>query len=136
MWVRGLKLCLSMVFRKCGVAPHVGAWIETTVEVVSAERIDVAPHVGAWIETSSYQYHLISESVAPHVGAWIETCEILGKENSWLSHPMWVRGLKLKIISLMSKSVKSHPMWVRGLKLSVRRAVTSPKSRTPCGCVD
>ena len=52
--------------------------------------------------------------VAPHVGAWIET------------------SLAVKI----ERSAQSHPMWVRGLKLSVRREVTSPTSRTPCGCVD
>ena len=32
-----------------------------------------------------------------------------------LSHPMWVRGLKLK--EHIQKTIKmSHPMWVRGLK--------------------
>ena len=33
----------------------------------------VAPHVGAWIETSIVYYHSIPKLVAPHVGAWIET---------------------------------------------------------------
>ena len=33
-------------------------------------------------------------SVAPHVGAWIETYENLKLQHYYLSHPMWVRGLK------------------------------------------
>ena len=33
----------------------------------------VAPHAGAWIETSVPLYRPPSTSVAPHAGAWIET---------------------------------------------------------------
>ena len=34
-------------------------------------------------------------SVAPHVGAWIETLGLtICLPNSFMSHPMWVRGLK------------------------------------------
>ena len=35
------------------------------------------------------------------------------------SHPMWVRGLKLRSSSLLVSNVMSHPMWVRGLKLGI-----------------
>ena len=35
-----------------------------------------------------------------------------------LSHPMWVRGLKLLLVSTILKIRSSHPMWVRGLKHS------------------
>ena len=34
---------------------------------------DVAPHVGAWIETSCGAHTMTLKLVAPHVGAWIET---------------------------------------------------------------
>ena len=38
-----------------------------------------------------------------------------------MSHPSWVRGLKLFGSSSQSKANKmSHPSWVRGLKLSQR----------------
>ena len=51
-WVRGLKLRLvrreAILF---GVAPHVGAWIETFCRGVRVSPGVVAPHVGAWIET-------------------------------------------------------------------------------------
>ncbi len=35
--------------------------------------IQVAPHAGAWIETSRDLSALSPDSVAPHAGAWIET---------------------------------------------------------------
>ena len=56
--------------------------------------------------------------VAPRVGAWIETI-ILPTYifRTRMSHPVWVRGLKL-ILSLKDKRIiPSHPVWVRGLKL-------------------
>ena len=34
------------------VAPHAGAWIETSVWFLRRRPIRVAPHAGAWIETS------------------------------------------------------------------------------------
>ena len=34
--------------------------------------------------------------VAPRVGAWIETEEAAEAEKEAASHPVWVRGLKLK----------------------------------------
>ena len=36
-----------------GVAPRVGAWIETSVRRVLLLLCGVAPRVGAWIETLS-----------------------------------------------------------------------------------
>ena len=34
-----------------------------------------------------------------------------------MSHPTWVRGLKLNEGSLRTAELRSHPTWVRGLKL-------------------
>ena len=82
--------------RPCGgVAPHVGAWIETNqdakrnlrqrshpmwvrgLKLTSALYVlryqKVAPHVGAWIETKDCCTKDKFQQVAPHVGAWIET---------------------------------------------------------------
>ena len=75
-----------------------------------------------------------------------------------MSHPMWVRGLKLAVGAHTAHRVRSHPMWVRGLKppISTRlplayvapyvgawietvwRSLCSPRvaRRTLCGCVD
>ena len=57
------------------VAPHVGAWIETSALVWLYGQFDVAPHVGAWIETSKGSRVTTITRVAPHVGAWIETTQ-------------------------------------------------------------
>ena len=35
--------------------------------------------------------------VAPYVGAWIETSKTLQTNTEFMSHPMWVRGLKPNI---------------------------------------
>ena len=74
MWVRGLKLENRVTSGNAlRVAPYVGAWIETVVEVGSVSRLTVAPYVGAWIETTLRALLRLTD----------------------LSHPMWVRGLKL-----------------------------------------
>ena len=77
------------------VAPHVGAWIETATCAIITGGTLVAPHVGAWIETGYQHVQLQMESVAPHVGAWIETLHIEIGSIISMSHPTWVRGLKL-----------------------------------------
>ena len=37
-----------------------------------------------------------------------------------LSHPMWVRGLKLAAVAVGETKAQSHPMWVRGLKHMIK----------------
>ena len=57
-----------------GVAPYVGAWIETLAILKTGCGANVAPYVGAWIETRDAQPKFENaELVAPYVGAWIET---------------------------------------------------------------
>ena len=125
----------------CRVAPHVGAWIETERWLLWIQNIWVAPHVGAWIETPPSIPDVRLLKVAPHVGAWIETLARSTRGSRWASHPMWVRGLKLRIErriepvahvaphvgawieteleveTVVAAAGTSHPMWVRGLKL-------------------
>ncbi len=48
---RGLKLCFLTLFLLLEVAPHAGAWIETTIRSSEQSEPQVAPHAGAWIET-------------------------------------------------------------------------------------
>ena len=55
----------------------------------------VAPYVGAWIETVYFDSIFFASAVAPYVGAWIETTKKGGGRGCHLSHPTWVRGLKL-----------------------------------------
>ena len=55
----------------------------------------VAPYVGAWIETFPTFNVFRPAAVAPYVGAWIETNSFSGNLTKDMSHPTWVRGLKL-----------------------------------------
>ena len=71
---RGLKrVSLHTINKRKKVAPHKGAWIETTCFCAFYASTDVAPHKGAWIETLLLHYYARSTMVAPHKGAWIET---------------------------------------------------------------
>ena len=55
----------------------------------------VAPHAGAWIETTSTGVALPCRPVAPHAGAWIETRLIRAMlEPIVASPPTRGRGLK------------------------------------------
>ena len=53
-----------------------------------------------------------------------------------MSHPSWVRGLKLKRDNSFLLNSKSHPSWVRGLKLFLSIIKLIHLRRTPRGCVD
>ena len=77
MWVRGLKRLISQAL---------------------SEVIDVAPRVGAWIDTFGVLYVLKFFAVAPRVGAWIETSKLQMYSRMIMSHPVWVRGLKPKVL--------------------------------------
>ena len=68
-----LLQCDIQPFAEYAVAPHVGAWIETSEDAEVAKTDGVAPHVGAWIETFCRITKRTIMRVAPHVGAWIET---------------------------------------------------------------
>ena len=95
---RGSKLLLvrQRAGLSCRVAPHAGAWIETSTgpqsitpplmspptrgrgskhrTCANPDRLQiVAPHAGAWIETRTRGGGRPIGPVAPHAGAWIET---------------------------------------------------------------
>ena len=74
--------------------------------------------------------------VAPRVGAWIETFASNVIVSRLESHPVWVRGLKLRWFRGTRFIRVSHPVWVRGLKLEWNFMVLARCCRTPCGCVD
>ena len=94
-WVRGLKHNFTIYkITECLVAPYVGAWIETSE--------DILPFLGC----SSHP-------------TWVRGLK-LSKQASCMkddgSHPTWVRGLKLVTSKALLPSSWSHPTWVRGLK--------------------
>ena len=53
-----------------------------------------------------------------------------------MSHPVWVRGLKLPPVPALAGLASSHPVWVRGLKQDEANLRNAQDRRTPCGCVD
>ena len=57
------------------VAPLVGAWIESYMNLCLLKQKQVAPLVGAWIESDMVKMVYQSLYVAPLVGAWIERRE-------------------------------------------------------------
>ena len=71
--------------------------------------------MGAWIETYYEFEYKGSVLVAPYVGAWIETISYDVEDGAPMSHPTWVRGLKL---------------------LSINNNHSNTQSRTLRGCVD
>ena len=77
------------------------------------------------------------ENVAPRVGAWIETCIIYLGGVGVLSHPVWVRGLKLPRPRKYSLTLAVAPRvgaWIETkYDIKVKELV---EGRTPCGCVD
>ena len=78
----------------------------------------VAPHVGAWIETSAFRDDFEKSFVAPHVGAWIETKLSKSMAKGYESHPMWVRGLKLRAGSFAAVGHRVAPhvgAWIETL---------------------
>ena len=77
VWVRGLKLVPASEWNAKAVAPRVGAWIETILSTVILILLFVAPRVGAWIETLYAQNVLFTRG----------------------SHPVWVRGLKPRLLT-------------------------------------
>ena len=74
MWVRGLKLDASLRdITEAGVAPRVGAWIETLPEKRDANIRMSHP---VWVRGLKPRYRCSMSflaCVAPRVGAWIET---------------------------------------------------------------
>ncbi len=78
----------------------------------------VAPHAGAWIETTYSHNFCTVNSVAPHAGAWIETDDVNARLYTiYSSRPMRARGLKRIGMSMKKTESMSRPMRARGLKL-------------------
>ena len=81
MRARGLKHQLLQPSTEQEVAPHAGAWIETTIHGLNhmgksgSRPMPRRDHfvTGAWIETADGDPLNPIAYVAPHAGAWIET---------------------------------------------------------------
>ena len=115
--------------------------------------------MGAWIETKTAGDILRNVFVAPLVGAWIETMQLIILLNLHVSHPSWVRGLKLGDWTRYVQRVEVAPLvgaWIEtsgkvnlvsinyvaplvGAWIETGKRLKKLKrlvSRTPRGCVD
>ena len=72
--------------------------------------------MGMWIETSIRCRYLARRSVTPCMGVWIETLVLRSRGSVFMSHPVWVCGLKQMKKGITIDRDKSHPVWVCGLK--------------------
>ena len=50
--------------------------------------------MGAWIEIVQESADSVRTLVAPFMGAWIEIYLVIPPKIIFVSHPLWVRGLK------------------------------------------
>ena len=74
MWVRGLKRHLRSPSAAWGVAPYVGAWIETSMVRLMASAFGESHPM--WVRGLKRIQLVPTDSppeVAPYMGAWIET---------------------------------------------------------------
>ena len=70
---RGSKLAIVGVSSWIIGRPSRGGVDRNFRQCRASARANVAPHAGAWIETSPTSCWLMAQRVAPHAGAWIET---------------------------------------------------------------
>ena len=71
------------------------------------------------------------------MGAWIETKEDALRQLSFMSHPVWVRGLKHSIDHVICNDLSVAPRvgaWIETLDYDYDLVLGL--GRTPCGCVD
>ena len=94
---------------------------------------DVAPHRGAWVETTRSASAFEKNSVAPHRGAWVETSLGLNSQNFYhTSRPIGARGLKQQADQQRADAGQSRPIGARGLKhAAVERALGAARGVAP-----
>ena len=69
-------------------------------------------------------YAITGEEVAPRVGAWIETCCRIKHLHKSGSHPVWVRGLKLRFKAVLLARVYVAPRvgaWIETLFVAPKK---------------
>ena len=94
-WARGLKLLRRYQRRQePHVAPHVGAWIETSVLWYFGQTLLSRPTWARGLKPQDLRQEYRAPRVAPHVGAWIETLLPRRWGRCVGSRPTWARGLK------------------------------------------
>ena len=146
-WERFLRKKLSHPVWVCGLKPDDRKW--------GCRGNAVTPCMGVWIETywcklfysyrsshtlygcvdwnylrarlkyKAYLSHPVWVCGLKPVAGWYQV-------QSVRSHPVWVCGLKLVLFASTKQRPKSHPVWVCGLKLCVIVSLSTKTIVTPC----
>jgi len=97
----------------------------------------VAPHAGAWIETTQTRQPLGTPWSPPMRGRGLKHFNSGKYIDKWRSPPMRGRGLKRQKFNVIVDQLLSPPMRGRGLKHFIhRRMQPFVIRRPPCGGVD
>ena len=67
-------------------------------------------------KTVELLFILYNFAIVPSVGTGIKAAQTRWYICRNKSYPPWVRGLKHKMIELLTDTIISYPSWVRGLK--------------------
>ena len=67
-------------------------------------------------KTVELLFILYNFAIVPSVGTGIKALRAFLIYLYIVSYPPWVRGLKHKMIELLTDTIISYPSWVRGLK--------------------
>ena len=101
------------------VAPHAGAWIETTMWTKSSSRCRKShPTRVRGLKHAHQQDHRRMGASHPTRVRGLKLCLAGNFHGKLMSHPTRVRGLKRAGECPLSESWRSHPTRVRGLKHS------------------
>ena len=138
-WARGLKPNGSGISFKLSLSRP--AWArglkpDSTLIIVGTEG--VAPRMGAWIETTLFPKSVTQSFMSRP--AWARGLKQHPKSHyapHQMSRPAWARGLKHPTDYRENYAHKSRPAWARGLKpVKVSRNHLAIFSRAPHGRVD
>ena len=121
---------------KAAVAPHAGAWIETSDGRPSDHATPSSPPTrGRGLKhVCDRRCTRTADRVAPHAGAWIETriIDALARCDRIESPPTRGRGLKPLSCDVSRESrIGSPPTRGRGLKHVQRRRANVPSTESP-----
>ena len=131
---RGLKLLVMTPSPNANLSRPIGArGLKPSTDSDPENGFDVAPHRGAWVETTRSASAFEKNSVAPHRGAWVETSLGLNSQNFYhTSRPIGARGLKQQADQQRADAGQSRPIGARGLKhAAVERALGAARGVAP-----
>ena len=75
-----------------------GVWIEIIRKSHPIRNYSVTLFMGVWIEISALAGQWQQDPVTPFMGVWIEIGTAPNPGQSELSHPLWVCGLKYRVL--------------------------------------